>query len=441
MTATKIQPVAEICSASHDDAQFGERAIKPLCDISSFDYGTPLYAGAAPAAVAGRTTPRNDDERAAAQFFADNPGAALLAWPLYLARDKSLALEAPAAPVGSARQFIEWMYSQPEDREPTTAEGALLEFEAHLAAAAPQAPAAPVHSKTYSDGTVATGSGELPAQSPQQQVLCTLLDTVEAMLGGANGPTIQIRAALLAAPAAPVVNPSVTWTSADDGLPEHGDLVLCDFGPDYEGGGIQFGYEVLTWDEHHTVAGVARWLKLDRMPESLADHTEIDRLMAAPAVPEDPMDWPLPCDVTVGHGTIRKGCKLRTLVLRMQVLYDLSQKVELAAPAAPAVDADPLGLRDVGEAFMQAIERNSDALKAVGWLGPMDCPSEIVGDLLNLLEEANTTSALGEWVATLEVDSGGGLDYETVPPCTLPPGCYPLYRAAQAAAKGEHGHG
>jgi len=47
------QPVAEICSASHDDAQFGERAIKPLRDISGFEYGTPLYAGAAPAAVAG----------------------------------------------------------------------------------------------------------------------------------------------------------------------------------------------------------------------------------------------------------------------------------------------------------------------------------------------------------------------------------------------------
>ncbi len=111
-----------------------------------------------------------------------------------------------------------------------------------------------------------------------------------------------------------------------------------------------------------------------------------------------------------------------------------------AAPAAPAVDADPLGLRDVGEALMETIERNADALKAVGWLGPMDCPSEIVVDLLNLLEEANATSALGEWVATLEVDSGGGLDYETVPPCTLPAGCYPLYCAAQAA-KGEHGNG
>jgi hypothetical protein len=46
------QPVAEICSASHDDAEFGERAIKPLRDISGFEYGTPLYAGAAPAAVA-----------------------------------------------------------------------------------------------------------------------------------------------------------------------------------------------------------------------------------------------------------------------------------------------------------------------------------------------------------------------------------------------------
>ncbi|SDY54653.1 hypothetical protein, partial [Delftia lacustris] len=47
------------------------------------------------------------------------------------------------------------------------------------------------------------------------------------------------------------------------------------------------------------------------------------------------------------------------------------------------------------------------------------------------------TEELGEWVATLEVDSEGGLDYETVPPCTLPPGCYRLYRAAQAKEGGE----
>lgn len=59
-----------------------------------------------------------------------------------------------------------------------------------------------------------------------------------------------------------------------------------------------------------------------------------------------------------------------------------------AAPGAPAVDADPLGLRDVGEALLETIERNADALKAAGWTAPMDCPSEIVVDLLNLLDEA-----------------------------------------------------
>jgi hypothetical protein len=43
-------------------------------------------------------------------------------------------------------------------------------------------------------------------------------------------------------------------------------------------------------------------------------------------VPEDPMDWRLPCSVTVGHGTIGKGCKLRTLVMRMQVLYEMAHE-------------------------------------------------------------------------------------------------------------------
>lgn len=42
--------------------------------------------------------------------------------------------------------------------------------------------------------------------------------------------------------------------------------------------------------------------------------------------PENPLDMPLPCDVKVGHGTIKKGCKLSTLVLRMNVLYDLAMK-------------------------------------------------------------------------------------------------------------------
>lgn len=40
--------------------------------------------------------------------------------------------------------------------------------------------------------------------------------------------------------------------------------------------------------------------------------------------PVDPMDWPLPCDVTVGHGTMCKGVPLSTLVLRMKLLYEMA---------------------------------------------------------------------------------------------------------------------
>ncbi|WP_272971063.1 hypothetical protein [Comamonas terrigena] len=45
---------------------------------------------------------------------------------------------------------------------------------------------------------------------------------------------------------------------------------------------------------------------------------------AAQGLPTNPMDWPLPCDVTVGHGTIGKGVALRTLVQRMKGLYKLA---------------------------------------------------------------------------------------------------------------------
>ncbi|MDR0216125.1 MAG: hypothetical protein LBJ15_19305 [Comamonas sp.] len=99
-------------------------------------------------------------------------------------------------------------------------------------------------------------------------------------------------------------------------------------------------------------------------------------LAATPAAPGDPMDWPLPCDVTVGHGTMRKGVALRTLVLRMKGLYEMAtghnadeveartpeQRAQLlaefqaqigaipVAPAAPAADA-----RDV-----QRFERDAE---------------------------------------------------------------------------------
>lgn len=102
-----------------------------------------LPAPAAPSAVAGRTVPRNDDERAAAQFFADNPSAALLAWPLYLARDKSPALEAPAAKTiaeAITNNFRDAGWSMPSIDTARVLEAVKS---ALGPAAAPQAPAAP----------------------------------------------------------------------------------------------------------------------------------------------------------------------------------------------------------------------------------------------------------------------------------------------------------
>lgn len=43
-----------------------------------------------------------------------------------------------------------------------------------------------------------------------------------------------------------------------------------------------------------------------------------------PLEPFDPLNTPIPCDVTVGHVTMRQGVALRTLVMRMKVLYDLA---------------------------------------------------------------------------------------------------------------------
>lgn len=54
--------------------------------------------------------------------------------------------------------------------------------------------------------------------------------------------------------------------------------------------------------------------------------------------PVDPMDWPLPCDVTVGAGTIKKGCKLSTLVVRMKVLHEMAMKTVPSQQAGKDVE-------------------------------------------------------------------------------------------------------
>ncbi len=58
----------------------------------------------------------------------------------------------------------------------------------------------------------------------------------------------------------------------------------------------------------------------------------------AQPVPADPMDWPLPCDVTVGHRTMAKGVALRTLVLRMKVLYEMATGNDADAVASRTLE-------------------------------------------------------------------------------------------------------
>jgi hypothetical protein len=72
--------------------------------------------------------------------------------------------------------------------------------------------------------------------------------------------------------------------------------------------------------------------------------------------PANPMDWPIPCDVKVGGCTIRKGCKLSTLVTRMESLHRMAMKaIPKPTPEARAmVDAMIAGTWDGTEPPTQA---------------------------------------------------------------------------------------
>ena len=58
------------------------------------------------------------------------------------------------------------------------------------------------------------------------------------------------------------------------------------------------------------------------------------------AFPENAMDWPIPCDLTVGHGTITKGCKFSVVQTRMKALFDLAHG-DRVTMEAPALRPDP----------------------------------------------------------------------------------------------------
>jgi hypothetical protein len=78
----------------------------------------------------------------------------------------------------------------------------------------------------------------------------------------------------------------------------------------------------------------------------VAQISDLEAVVARQAVElADPMDWPLPCDVTVGACTIKKGCRLRALVRRMETLHGMAMRA-YAAPASTAIGCGGTGKYD-----------------------------------------------------------------------------------------------
>lgn len=78
---------------------------------------------------------------------------------------------------------------------------------------------------------------------------------------------------------------------------------------------LQLAVEALQHFDQHVHTSDGAQLQIDG---------SLPKMREALAQPADPLDTPLPCDVTVGHGTHRKGTKLRSLVTRMRVLYEMA---------------------------------------------------------------------------------------------------------------------
>lgn len=95
----------------------------------------------------------------------------------------------------------------------------------------------------------------------------------------------------------------------------------------------------------------------------------------------DPLDTPLPCDITVGHGTMRKGVPLRSLVLRMKSLYEMAtgNNADEVANRTPEErqalwDKSPLNFQ-VGGRFVPELTPEAQTLSAQLGLGPKPAPA------------------------------------------------------------------
>ncbi|WP_312781683.1 hypothetical protein [Acidovorax temperans] len=155
------------------------------------------------------------------------------------------------------------------------------------------------------------------------------------------------------------------------------------------------------------------------------------RLAASPTPPaeqqatSDPLDWPLPCDITAGGVTIGKGCPLRTVQTRLEVQAEANALLmrhlsrEQAAPkAAPESFLDGADVQDESavlayysrEAVLACINAALESVAA-----PKAAPGEPVAWRISCPNEPD----LGFWLA--EEDGGEGFLSEPLYTRTAPP--------------------
>lgn len=84
----------------------------------------------------------------------------------------------------------------------------------------------------------------------------------------------------------------------------------------------------------------------------------------AAANEKDPLDAPLPCDITIGRTRIGKGCSLHTLVIKAQMLNDIVADLDpVTIVKASGRGREITALRDFADSCLDP-ERNGHAVSA-----------------------------------------------------------------------------
>lgn len=181
--------------------------------------------------------------------------------------------------------------------------------------------------------------------------------------------------------------------------------------------------------------------------DQMRAYVDADRAMRAQAAPADPLDTPLPCDLTAGGVTIGKGCPLRTVQLRLQVQADANALLLLRAKEATTTQAAPAAVAVPSERWRERwhgspTEQGWSIMhgrECIAYLGP-DVSAEAVSAIVAAHNAAPTTQEAPPqeaqepvaWRIDSQVVRGRYITFDEHPGLTYP-NAQPLYTAPQPA--------